>query len=90
MSNLWINCYVARETDSAYGVAPCERGTFNVASNKFLWIPKGKISESDETTLMDKPITMHGESVERIATPMAFLVDADFLAKVKAEEYAYC
>lgn len=90
MAALWINAFVARETESAYGVAPCARGTFEVASNKYLWIPKGKVTESDETTLRDINITMDKESVERIATPMSFLVDADFLAKVKADQYAYC
>ena len=89
MAAMWINAYVARETDAAYGVAPCLRGTFDVASTKYLWIPKGKVTESDETTLRDMPIVMQGETIERIATPMSFLVDAEFLAKVKADQYAY-
>jgi hypothetical protein len=86
---LWINAFVARETEAAYGVAPCARGTFDIASDKYLWIPKGKVVESDETLLRDREIVMHGESVERVATPRSFLVDADFLAKVKADCYAY-
>ena len=90
MAAMWINAYVARETDAAYGVAPCLRGTFDVASTKYLWIPKGKVTESDETVLRDINITMDKESIERIATPMSFLVDAEFLAKVKADQYAYC
>ena len=89
MAAMWINAYVARETESAYGVAPCLRGTFDTASTKYLWIPKGKVSESDETTLRDINIIMHGETIDRIATPMSFLVDAEFLAKVKADQYAY-
>jgi hypothetical protein len=87
---LWINTFVARETESAYGVAPCERGTFDVASNRFLWIPKGKVVESSETVLRDREIQMHNESVVRVATPMSFLVDAEFLAKVKADQFAFC
>ena len=90
MAALWINAFVARETDAAYGVAACERGTFNVASNRFLWIPKGKVQESSETVLREAEIQMHGESVVRVATPMSFLVDTNFLAKVKADQYAYC
>lgn len=89
MAAMWINAYVARETEASYGVAPCLRGTFDVASTKYLWIPKGKVTESDETVLRDINITMDKESIERIATPMSFLVDAEFLAKVKADQYAY-
>ena len=88
--DLWINAFVARETESAYGVAPCERGTFDVASNRFLWIPKGKVVESSETLLRDREIQMHGESVVRVATPMSFLVGAEFLAKVKADQFGFC
>lgn len=89
MAALWINAFVARETEAAYGVAPCARGTFDVASLAFLWIPKGKVAESDETNLMDKKLTMKGESLERNCTPMTFLVDSDFLEKVKALDYAF-
>ena len=89
MSNFWINCYVARETEAAYGVALCKRGTFEVDSVKFTWIPKAKIAEPDETTLMDIEITMHNESVVRVATPMSFLVDAAFLEKIKAIDYGF-
>lgn len=87
---LWINAFVARETEAALGVAVCERGTFEVASNRFLWIPKGKVVESSETMLRDKEIQMHGESVVRVATPMSFLVNKEFLEKVKADQFAYC
>lgn len=87
--NLWINTYIARETESAYGVAPCERGTYDVASNRFLWIPKAKVDEMDESLLPDMSIVMQGESIERVATPMSLLVNAEFLAKVKADCYAY-
>lgn len=89
MAALWINAFVARETEAAYGVALCARGTFDVVSNKFLWLPKGKVVESDETLLKDQEIQMHGESLARVATPMSFLVDSDFLAKVKADQHAY-
>lgn len=90
MAALWINAFVARETEAAYGVAPCARGTFDVASNKYLWIPKGKVTEIDETLVLDRKITMDKETVERIASPRSFLVDADFLTKVKADQYAFC
>ena len=90
MAAMWINAYVARETEAAYGVALCARGTFDVVSNKDVWLLKGKVVESDETLLRDCNIQMNGESIERIATPMSFLVDSEILAKVKADQQAYC
>lgn len=89
MTYAWINCYIVAEKELAYGVAPCAANTFEVASNKFLWVPKSKVALVRESDLKSKEIQMHNESVVRVGIPSSLGIDNEFLAKVKADQYAF-
>ena len=71
--------YIARETDKAIAFILREDAQNGV---KPLWIPRAKLDAMEELDELSKTITLAGEGVARICTPVYIDVDNLFLKKI--------
>jgi hypothetical protein len=72
--------YIARETEAAVAFVQLPL----IADHKPLWIPRKKIASLIERDEKGVNVQLAGETIQRIATPVAVEIDAAFLEKVGA------